>query len=167
MRIGWAALLFALVLSPPLAWASDGELALPPREAFAIGARTRVLDVATMDHRPFNQELKHARSRGERWTESFIQIALRFAQPPAQGSEQSVLVEAMPQGWEGIETLTWVRVTIEDRAYADDSISGERWMIWLVVSPGADGLEVFRGLRAGECRRATPESWFYSARPCL
>ena len=118
-----------------------------------------------MDHGPFNQELKHARSRGERWTESFIQIALRFAHPPAQGSEQSVLVEAMPQGWEGLETLKWARVTIEDRAYADDSVAGERWIVWLVPARDGDGIEVARGLRAWECHR--PGRWLYSARPCL
>jgi hypothetical protein len=159
-----ACLVLVAVLSPAAVMASEGELSLPPREAFAIGARTRVLDAQELNPAAFNRELAQARARKEAWTESFIQVALRFTRAPGQGQKQSVEMEATPSGWEGLETLKWARVTIDDRGYHDDSVSGERWIVWLVPSPRG-GLEVARGLRAWECQRS-PESWFYSARAC-
>jgi hypothetical protein len=157
--------LVAFGLWPGWGEASEGELTLPPREAFAIGARTTVSDAAEMDAKEFNRSLRSARGRGEAWTGSFIQVALNFAKTDPRGRSQNVTVETAPQGWEGGMALTWARVTIEDRGYLDDSVAGERWMIWLVPAPDNDGLAVARGLRAWECHR--PGRWVYSARPCL
>ncbi len=163
MTRAWISLVLALL--PPTTPADGGELSLPPAEAFAMGARIRVRDAAEMDTRAFNRALRAARARGEEWTGSFIQVAVRFAGVAPQGRSQSVAVETAPGGWEGGEGLEWARVAIEDRGYFDDSISGERWVVWLVPAPIGGGLEVARGLRAWECQRS-PESWFYSARPC-
>ena len=158
-------IVIVLFLLPATTVAAPGELSLPSREAFAIGARTTVSDAAAMDPKRFNHELRSAQGRGEEWTKSFIQVALRFAKPDPQGRSQIVTVETSPHGWEGEEVLAWARVTIEDRDYLDDSVAGERWMIWLVPTPAGGGLEVARGLRAWECRR--PGRWLYSSRPCL
>ena len=151
---------------PPLGAAAGGnEFTQSAVAAFAIDARTRVHDVAELDVRAFNDTLAAATARGEPWTGNFIAIALRFAQSPPQGREQRVVVSTGPGEWEPGLPLRRARVTIEDRGWLDDSVAGERWVIWIVADAGGKGLAVARGLRAWECRRS-PESSFYSARPC-
>jgi hypothetical protein len=156
---------FVAVAWPALALASEGEHALPPREAFAIGARTRVHDARELDVHDFNRVLRKARARKEEWASNFLLVATRFAGLPAQGRHQRIEIETFPTEWEIGREFDHVRVTIEDRDWLDDSARGERWIVWLVPSRESVGLEIARALHAQECQRSA-EQWFYSAQPC-
>ncbi len=158
-----AVLLMTLALLPTPAFADGGELSLPPAQAFAIGARVRVKDAGEMDPRVFNRALREAHARGEAWTENFLLVASRFVQLAPQGRYQQIVIETSATEWEPGRELEWVRVSIEDRDWLDDSARGERWLVWLVPAREGGGFEVARGLHAYECQRS-PEMWFYSGR---
>jgi hypothetical protein len=162
--LAWLALLGTVTGTD--AAAGEGELALSPRAAFAPGARARVESVAALPAAAFDDTLARAQARGEPWTRSFLLIALRFAGTAPQGRDQRVEVTTSPGEWEPGSPLRWARVSIEDRGWMDDSVLGERTVVWIVPRERGGGLAVARGLRAWECARSTPESHFYSARPC-
>ena len=139
----------------------DG-LALPATAAFAIGTEIRVADVRETPPDSFNVMLRDARSRGEDWTASAVQVGLRLAQLPPLGQRQEVSVE-IPGEWEPGMPLTWARVTVFNGGWLDDSATGERYVIWVGSDP-AGGLIVRRALWARLCDR--PSRRFWSAKPC-
>lgn len=139
------------------------ELKLPSVEAFALGARVAVRDVEAVDVVAFNAGLAQAHAHGEGWAESFVTIAQRLAQLAPQGREQHVDVAVAPGEWEPGRALPWVRVTVVDRGWLDDTTAGVRLVAWIVPDPEG-GLRVHRALRAWECSR--PGKAYYSAQPC-
>jgi hypothetical protein len=163
-RFTWLVMLFALAaLGAGPAVKPRDELVLTPIEAFAIGARIPVRDVRELDTDAFNDTLRSAQAREESWTRIFLLIALRFEDPSPSGSRQSVDVNVTPSEWHPSDPVQWVRITIENHGWLDDSVAGDRTVLWL--APAADDrLVLWRALRASECSR--PGRKFYSAKPC-
>lgn len=139
------------------------ELSLPDIVAFAIGTDVNIKSVRAMETDSFNVILRAAQERGEPWTDSFILTALRFTGSHLYGSRQSVNVQIEPSEWEEGRPLRFARVTIEDKGWLDDSVYGERYVVWLTKNE-AGRLEVRRALWAELCSRMY---WkFYSADLC-
>ncbi|UCF77825.1 MAG: hypothetical protein JSW03_06850 [Candidatus Eiseniibacteriota bacterium] len=154
---------FCLCLSPGPVRALVNELELPDISAFAIGTDVNIRSVLKVDADSFNLQLRAAQDREEEWTESFVLVGLKLVGARFPGSRQKVYVQVEPSEWEPGRKLKWVRVTVEDEGWLDDSQFGERYVIWLV--PDEDNrLAVQRALRARLCWRAY---WkFYSAELC-
>jgi hypothetical protein len=159
----FAGAVVAVVLCTTACCAGNNELELPAISAFSIGTDINIKSVEEIETDPLNAMLLEAQERNEEWTDSFVQIALRLSGAALFGTRQSVSVKIAPSEWEKGRKLHWVRITIVDEGWLDDSVSGERYMIWLV--PDADGnLTVQRILRAHLCRR--PYWKYYSSEPC-
>jgi hypothetical protein len=143
--------------------AASEELDLPAISAFAIGTQVNIKSVQEMETEAFNDSLRVARERGEPWTGNAILIALRFARLGEVGSRQVVSAEVSPSEWEPGRPLNWVRVTLEEGGWLDDSVSGQRYVIWL--TPDTEGrLTLRRALWAQLCWRFY---WrYYSAAEC-
>jgi hypothetical protein len=152
-----------LFLWSPASCGDHDELELPSISAFSVGTDINIRSVKEIAVEPLNTELREARARKEEWTNSAMHIALRLSGAALSGSRQSVSVTIEPSEWEQGRTLRWVRVTIVDEGWLDDSVSGERYMVWL--SPDSDGkLEIRRILWAQLCHR--PYWKYYSNEPC-
>lgn len=153
----------ALAMCTGRAGAAGDELQLPAVSAFAIGTPLNIESVQEMETGAFNDSLRVARERGEAWTCNAILIALRFARLGEIGSRQVVSAEVSPSEWEPGRRLNWVRVTLEEGGWLDDSVSGQRYVVWL--TPDTEGrLTLRRALWAHECRR--PYWRYYSAAAC-
>ena len=158
--LGW--LLTLVVLAPAVDVEAD-ELDLPALNAFAIGTDVNIASVGEKPTESFNDSLRAARERGEEWTANTITIALRFAEFPNIGGRQSVTVQTSPSEWEPGRPVKWVRVTLEEHGWLDDSVSGQRFVIWLTSDPTGE-LIVRRALWAQECYRKYGR--YYTADPC-
>ncbi len=162
----YSAVILAIAVSAPAAQAAGervGELALDAMSAFAVGTERSIHSVRELDPDSFNTALALARKRGEPWTASPARIGLEFTGGPLSGSSRNISVKIHPSEWEPGRPLLWARVTIEDEGWLDDSVYGERYVIWLVPSDDG-GLEVGRAIRASLCARMHRR--FYSADPC-
>ncbi|UCF05208.1 MAG: hypothetical protein JSV33_15020 [bacterium] len=159
----FAGAVVAVVLCTTVCCAENNELELPSISAFSIGTDVNIKSVEEIATDSLNDVLLKAQKRNEEWTKSFVQIALRLSGAALSGTRQSVSVKIDPSEWEKGRPLNWARVTIVDEGWLDDSVSGERYVIWLV--PDTDGnLTVQRILRAALCHR--PYWKFYSSEPC-
>ncbi len=170
MTKGWEAIAVAAAISAIVLLIGTGEaepagdeLQLPARSAFAIGTPVKVESVREMKAGAFNDSLRAARGRGEGWTANAIQIALRFARLAEVGSRQVVTSEVSPSEWEPGRRLNWIRVTLEEDGWLDDSVSGQRYVVWLTPDSGG-GLALRRALWAHRCDR--PHWRSYTAAPC-
>jgi hypothetical protein len=153
----------ALLICTGRVVAAGNELDLPAISAFAIGTELNIKSVEEMETDAFNDSLCVARERGEPWTGNAILIALRFARLWEVGSRQVVSAEASPSEWEPGRPLNWVRVTLQEGGWLDDSVAGQRYVLWL--TPDTEGmLTLRRALWAQECHR--PYWRYYSASPC-
>jgi hypothetical protein len=143
--------------------AAGDELQLPAKSAFAIGTSLNIESVREMETGAFNDSIRVARERGEPWTTNAILIALRFARLGEVGCRQVVSAEVSPSEWEPGRKLNWIRVTLEEGGWLDDSVSGQRYVVWL--TPDTNGrLTLRRALWAQECGR--PYWRYYSAAAC-
>ncbi len=153
----------ALLICTGKARATGDELQLSAVSAFAIGTPINIESVQEMETGAFNDSLRVARERSEPWTDNAILIALRFARLGEIGSRQIVSAEVSPSEWEPGRRLNWVRVTLEEDGWLDDSVSGQRYVIWLTLDTEGR-LTLRRALWARECRRLY---WrYYSAAAC-
>ena len=101
------------------------QLQLPAISAFAIGTPVNIKSVQEMETGAFNDSLSVAREQGEPWTGNAILIALRFARLGKVSSRQVISAEVSPSEWEPGRQLNWVRVTLEEGGWLDDSVSGQ------------------------------------------
>lgn len=141
----------------------NDELVMPSISAFSIGTDINIRSVKEIAIEPANAVLLEAQERNEEWTNSLVQIALRLSGATLSGTRQSVSVKIEPPEWEKGRKFDWARITISDEGWLDDSVSGERYMVWLATD--SDGrLKVRRILWAHLCDR--PHWKFYSSEPC-
>ncbi|MBD3366964.1 MAG: hypothetical protein GF405_02170 [Candidatus Eisenbacteria bacterium] len=159
-----AAALAALTLLACTAGASTvNELELPDISAFAVGIETNVRSVETLDADALTDSLRAADARGETWTVEPLRVGLELVPRRLVGRRRTVEARYAPGEWEPGRPFSWVRVTVEDGGWLDDSVTGVRYVLWLV--PCGDGsLRVRRALRAHLCDR--PYWRYYSADPC-
>jgi hypothetical protein len=140
---------------------ANNELDLAPMDAFAIGTDININSVKELPTEPFNAILLEAQENNETWTTDFIDIAQRLPNLQFSGVEQSISVDISPGGidWpEMRDELQWARITIVNAGWADDSVAGERTVMWVV--PRDDGkLRVHRILWAEHCMRQYRQSY--------
>ena len=148
--------------STPIVQAEDTELSLPVKQAFAIGTETLVKSVKSLDTKAFNQELLKAHQNGEEWSNSLVEVGLKFM----GGSENQPRLNislVIPGEWEPGIPFPYARVTLERGGWLDDSVGGDRYVLWIVQGTKGE-FKVQRALYANLCYR--PSS-MYSADPCL
>jgi hypothetical protein len=139
-------------------------LTLTPVDDFTIGTEAYVNSVKEVDIKLFNALLLEAQQKGKAWTKSFFEIALKIPGLNLNGTTQTVSVDIEPYDWgeEGV-SLESARITVENAGWLDDSLTGERYVLWLTTD-SKGFLKAQRILWAGFCSR--PHQEFYSAAPC-
>jgi len=139
------------------------QLSLDDVGAFAIGTGINVHSVDRLDARALTDSLRAAEALDEAWTDDPLMVALKLLPGRPVGRSRSVDAQYAPGEWEPGRPFRWVRVTVVDGGWLDDSVTGIRTVFWLV--PCDEGpFRVHRALRAHLCSR--PYRRYYSADPC-
>ena len=143
--------------------AEDTELSLSATQAFGIGTKTLVKSAKSIDTKTFNQMLMEAHQNQAEWSNNFVQIGLQFIGGGENHRRQNISV-VIPGEWEpGYPLRHYARVTLERGGWLDDSIAGDRYVLWIVQGDGGE-LKVQRALYARLCYRPF---YMYSADRCL
>jgi hypothetical protein len=148
-------------------WDKPFGLTLSPADDFSIGTDVYVESVKEIDIKPFNKLLLEAQETRQTWVTNFFEIALRIPGLGLDGDgiRKSITVEILPLDWEvrGV-ALEAVRISIENSGWMDDSVTGERHVVWLM--PDFNGLlQAKRILWAQHCSRHW-DRHFFSAGLC-
>jgi hypothetical protein len=163
MRTLLCSVLTVAVLAVPAGASWVNELELPDITAFATGTEINVRSVERLDAGSLTDTLRAAESRGETWTGAPLKVGLELTGGELFGRSRSVEAAYTPSEWEPGRPFEWVRVTVTDGGWLDDSVVGMRTVLWLV--PCDEGaFRVHRALRAHLCWR--PHWRYYSADPC-
>jgi hypothetical protein len=116
-----------------------------------------VRSVKSLDPAAINSGIPQAVSKGEKWPQEAVLVALKMAGAGLKGSSKTIEVQTPP---ESQETAI---ITVTDAGFLDDAVGGERWRLW--VSKGVDGTwSIHRVLWAQFCQR--PGRRYYSAEKC-
>ena len=138
--------------STPVVQAEDIELSLPAIQAFGIGTKKLVKSAKSIDTQAFNQRLMEAHENQAEWSNNFVQIGLQFIGGAENHRYQHISV-VIPGEWEpGTPLTSYARVTIENGGWLDDSVAGNRYILWIVQGEQGE-LKVQRALYANLCYR--------------
>ena len=138
---------------------------LPDESAFSIGTEYLVKEVRSFNVNPYNNYLNSARRNGQQWVNHPISAAVQLTKASLNGEYlggRYQEIETVISDFEG-SMLDNIKVEVANTGLADDSVFGERYVIWFSTDEN-NQLVVRKILWAMLCSR--PGQDFYAANSC-
>ena len=159
--------LFTVTSIPVRTFSSYNQdwLTLPDKDAFSIGTEYLVKDVRSFNINQYNNYLNLARHNGQQWVNHPISAAVQLTKASLNGEYlggRHQEIETVMSDFEG-SMLDSIKVEVANTGLADDSVFGERYVIWFSTDEN-NQLVVSKILWAMLCSR--PGQKFYSANSC-